>query len=428
MENSAKLNVNNETYELPLVEGSEGEIGIDISNLRSQSGLITLDKGFKNTGSTKSAITFLNGEEGVLRYRGYSIEELSSKSSFLEVAYLLIYGELPSNKDLDGFTNEVSSHTLVHEDVKSILDGFPSRAHPMGVLSSLVSSLTAFYPKSLDPNRSSEEINGTIIRLIAKLPTLAAWSYKNRMRQPIMYPLNKLDYTSNFLHMMFGLPTSESEINPVIANALDKLLILHADHEQNCSASTVRIVGSSHASLYASVSAGIAALWGPLHGGANQAVIEMLEQIKNQGGDVNKFVDKAKDKSDPFRLMGFGHRVYKNFDPRAKIIKKAADDVLGQLGINDPVLDLAMKLEEVALKDDYFVQRGLYPNVDFYSGIIYRALGIPTDMFTVMFALGRLPGWIAQWKEMRENKEPIGRPRQIYTGYTKRNYTDISKR
>ena len=428
MENTAKLNVNNETYELPLVEGSEGEIGIDVSNLRSQSGLITLDKGFKNTGSTKSAITFLNGEEGVLRYRGYSIEELSSKSSFLEVAYLLIYGELPSNKELNSFTNEVSSHTLVHEDVKSILDGFPSRAHPMGVLSSLVSSLTAFYPKSLDPNRSSEEINGTIIRLIAKLPTLAAWSYKNRMRQPIMYPLNKLDYTSNFLHMMFGLPTSESEINPVIANALDKLLILHADHEQNCSASTVRIVGSSHASLYASVSAGIAALWGPLHGGANQAVIEMLEQIKNQGGDVNKFVDKAKDKSDPFRLMGFGHRVYKNFDPRAKIIKKAADDVLGQLGINDPVLDLAMKLEEVALKDDYFVQRGLYPNVDFYSGIIYRALGIPTDMFTVMFALGRLPGWIAQWKEMRENKEPIGRPRQIYTGYTKRNYIDISKR
>ena len=428
MEKTAKLNVNNETYELPLVEGSEGEIGIDVSNLRSQSGLITLDKGFKNTGSTKSAITFLNGEEGVLRYRGYSIEELSSKSSFLEVAYLLIYGELPSNKELDGFTNEVSSHTLVHEDVKSILDGFPSRAHPMGVLSSLVSSLTAFYPKSLDPNRSSEEINGTIIRLIAKLPTLAAWSYKNRMRQPIMYPLNKLDYTSNFLHMMFGLPTSESEINPVIANALDKLLILHADHEQNCSASTVRIVGSSHASLYASVSAGIAALWGPLHGGANQAVIEMLEQIKNQGGDVNKFVDKAKDKSDPFRLMGFGHRVYKNFDPRAKIIKKAADDVLGQLGIDDPVLNLAMKLEEVALKDDYFVQRGLYPNVDFYSGIIYRALGIPTDMFTVMFALGRLPGWIAQWKEMRENKEPIGRPRQIYTGYTKRNYTDISKR
>tara|TARA_B100001741_G_scaffold53035_1_gene40923 strand:+ start:10 stop:1296 length:1287 start_codon:yes stop_codon:yes gene_type:complete len=428
MEKTAKLKINDSTYELPILEGTEGEFGIDISSLRAQSGIITLDKGFKNTGSTKSAITFLNGEEGILRYRGYSIEELSSKSSFLEVAFLLIYGELPTKEELNEFTNEISSHTLVHEDVKSILDGFPSRAHPMGVLSSLVSSLTAFYPKSLDPNRSVEEINGTIIRLIAKLPTLAAWSYKNRMRQPIMYPQNKLDYTSNFLHMMFGLPTSESEVNPIIAKALDQLLILHADHEQNCSASTVRIVGSSHASLYASVSAGIAALWGPLHGGANQAVIEMLENIRNQGGDVSKFVEKAKDKSDPFRLMGFGHRVYKNFDPRAKIIKKAADDVLGQLGINDPVLDLAMKLEEVALKDEYFVQRGLYPNVDFYSGIIYRALGIPTDMFTVMFALGRLPGWIAQWKEMRENKEPIGRPRQIYTGHTNRGYIDISKR
>ncbi len=428
MEKTAKLKINDSMYELPILEGTEGEIGVDISSLRAQSGVITLDKGFKNTGSTKSAITFLNGEEGILRYRGYSIEELSSKSSFLEVAFLLIYGELPTKEELSEFTNEISSHTLVHEDVKSILDGFPSRAHPMGVLSSLVSSLTAFYPKSLDPNRSVEEINGTIIRLIAKLPTLAAWSYKNRMRQPIMYPQNKLDYTSNFLHMMFGLPTSDSEVNPIIAKALDQLLILHADHEQNCSASTVRIVGSSHASLYASVSAGIAALWGPLHGGANQAVIEMLENIRNQGGDVSKFVEKAKDKSDPFRLMGFGHRVYKNFDPRAKIIKKAADDVLGQLGINDPVLDLAMKLEEVALKDEYFVQRGLYPNVDFYSGIIYRALGIPTDMFTVMFALGRLPGWIAQWKEMRENKEPIGRPRQIYTGHRNRGYIDISKR
>ena len=428
MPNIAKLNIDGSVFDLPIVEGSEGEKGVDISSLRSQSGLITLDKGFKNTGSTKSSITFLNGEEGVLRYRGYSIEELSSHSSFLEVSYLLIYGELPSNEQLKDFSNEISSHTLVHEDVKSILDGFQSRAHPMGVLSSLVSSLTAFYPKSLDPNRSIEEINGTIIRLIAKLPTLAAWSYKNRMRQPVMYPKNNLDYTSNFLHMMFGLPTSDSDVNPIVAKALDKLLILHADHEQNCSASTVRIVGSSHASLYASVSAGIAALWGPLHGGANQAVIEMLEEIKNKGGDINQFIDKAKDKSDPFRLMGFGHRVYKNFDPRAKIIKKAADDVLGQLGINDPVLDLAMKLEEVALNDDYFVKRGLYPNVDFYSGIIYRALGIPTDMFTVMFALGRLPGWIAQWKEMRENKEPIGRPRQIYTGYTKRDYIDISKR
>ena len=428
MSKIAKLNFDGNTYDLPVVEGSEGEKGIDISNLRSQSGLITLDTGFKNTGATKSAITFLNGEDGILRYRGFSIEELSSKSTFLEVSYLLIYGELPSKKQLKDFSNEISSHTLVHEDVKSILDGFPSRSHPMGVLSCLVSSLTAFYPKSLDPNRSVEEINGTIIRLIAKLPTLAAWSYKNRMRQPVMYPKNHLDYTSNFLHMMFGLPTYDYDVNPIVAKALDKLLILHADHEQNCSASTVRIVGSSHASLYASVTAGIDALWGPLHGGANQAVIEMLEEIQNKGGNVNEFIEKAKDKSDPFRLMGFGHRVYKNFDPRAKIIKKAADDVLGQLGINDPILDLAMKLEEVALSDNYFVDRGLYPNVDFYSGIIYRALGIPTDMFTVMFALGRLPGWIAQWKEMRENKEPIGRPRQIYTGHTKREYIDISKR
>ena len=428
MSKIAKLNFDGSTYDLPVVEGSEGEKGIDISNLRSQSGLITLDTGFKNTGATKSAITFLNGEEGILRYRGYSIEELSSKSTFLEVSYLLIYGELPSIKQLKDFSNEISNHTLVHEDVKSILDGFPSRSHPMGVLSCLVSSLTAFYPKSLDPNRSVEEINGTIIRLIAKLPTLAAWSYKNRMRQPVMYPKNHLDYTSNFLRMMFGLPTYDYDVNPIVAKALDKLLILHADHEQNCSASTVRIVGSSHASLYASVTAGIDALWGPLHGGANQAVIEMLEEIQNKGGNVNEFIEKAKDKSDPFRLMGFGHRVYKNFDPRAKIIKKAADDVLGQLGINDPILDLAMKLEEVALSDNYFVDRGLYPNVDFYSGIIYRALGIPTDMFTVMFALGRLPGWIAQWKEMRENKEPIGRPRQIYTGHAKREYIDISKR
>ena len=428
MSKSAKLHFNGSEYDIPVVKGTENEIALDISNLRSQSGLITLDKGFKNTGSTKSAITFLNGEEGVLRYRGYSIEDLSSKSNFLEVSYLLIYGELPTTEILDSFAKEISSHTLVHEDVKSILDGFPSRAHPMGVLSSLVSSLTAFYPKSLDPNRSAEEINGTIIRLIAKLPTLAAWSYKNRMRQPVMYPNNNLNYTGNFLHMMFGLPTSESQIDPIIAKALDKLLILHADHEQNCSASTVRIVGSSHASLYASVSAGIAALWGPLHGGANQAVIEMLEDIKDQGGDINKFINKAKDKKDPFRLMGFGHRVYKNFDPRAKIIKQAADDVLGQLGINDPVLDIAMKLEDVALNDDYFKSRGLYPNVDFYSGIIYRALGIPTDMFTVMFALGRLPGWIAQWKEMRENNEPIGRPRQVYVGNNHREYIDISKR
>ena len=428
MGKKAELHYEGKVYDIPVVTGTENENALDISKLRGQSGLITLDRGFKNTGSTESAITFLNGEKGVLRYRGYSIEELAEKSSFLEVSWLLIYGQLPTKKELEKFTKDISEHSLVHEDVKSILDGYPSKAHPMGVLSSLVSALTAFYPKSLDPNRSQEQITGTIIRFIAKLPTLAAWSFKNRMRQPIMYPKNKLDYTTNFLHMMFGLPTKDTEIKPVVAKALDKLLILHADHEQNCSASTVRIVGSSHASLYASVSAGIAALWGPLHGGANQAVIEMLEKIKTDGGDVDKYIAKAKDKSDPFRLMGFGHRVYKSFDPRATIIKKAADDVLTELGIEDPVLDIAMKLEKVALEDEYFKSRGLYPNVDFYSGIIYRSLGIPTDMFTVMFAMGRLPGWISQWKEMREKKEPIGRPRQVYTGATERRYVSIENR
>ena len=425
---SAELKYNGQTYDIPLVKGEEDEVAIDITNLRSKTGLITLDSGFKNTGSTKSSITFLNGEEGILRYRGYPIEELAEKSSFLEVSFLLIYGTLPTKEELDFFKEDISKHTLVHEDVKSILDGFPSNSHPMGVLSSLVSSLTAFYPKSLDPNRSSEEINGTIIRAIAKLPTLAAWSYKNRMRQPVMYPDNRLSYTENFLHMMFGLPTQNSDVDPVIASALDKLLILHADHEQNCSTSTVRIVGSSHASLYTSISAGIAALWGPRHGGANQAVIEMLEMIKSDGGDIGKYIEKAKNKSDVFRLMGFGHRVYKNFDPRARIIKKTADDVLGKLGIQDPILDIAKKLEQIALEDDYFVNRKLYPNVDFYSGIIYRALGIPTNMFTVMFVLGRLPGWIAQWKEMRENEDPIGRPRQIYTGEKLRKYITLNKR
>jgi len=428
MSNFAELTYDGKTYQLPVVEGSEGEKAIDISKLRSTSGLITIDKGFKNTGATESAITFLDGEKGILRHRGYSIEELADKSSFIEVSYLVIYGELPTQEELSAFKNDITQHTLVHEDVKAILDGFPSKAHPMGVLSSLVSSLTAFYPKSLDPNRSVEEVNGTIIRLLAKLPTLAAWAFKNRVRQPLVYPNNNLDYCSNFLRMMFGLPTEEYNINPVVANALDKLLILHADHEQNCSASTVRIVGSSHASLYASVSAGIAALWGPLHGGANQAVIEMLEAIKADGGDVSKYVAKAKDKSDPFRLMGFGHRVYKNFDPRARIIKQAADDVLEALGIDDPVLEIAQELEAFALKDQYFIDRGLYPNVDFYSGIIYRALGIPTDMFTVMFALGRLPGWIGQWKEMRENGDPIGRPRQVYTGHNERPYVSINER
>ena len=428
MSKKAQLHYDGKVYEMPILEGSENEKALDISNLRRESGLITLDRGFKNTGSCFSKITFLNGEKGVLRYRGYSIEELAEKSTFLEVSFLLIYGELPKKNELDLFIKDITEHSLVHEDVKSILDGFPSSSHPMGVLSSLVSSLTAFYPRSLDPNRSYEQINGTIIRAIAKLPTLAAWSYKNRVRQPIVYPKNSLNYTANFMQMMFSLPTTEYTVSKVVTKALNKLLILHADHEQNCSTSTVRIVGSSHASLYASVSAGIAALWGPLHGGANQAVIEMLEDIKKDGGDVDKYVAKAKDKNDPFRLMGFGHRVYKSFDPRATIIKKAADDVLKELKIQDPVLDIAKKLEKVALEDEYFKSRSLYPNVDFYSGIIYRALGIPSDMFTVMFALGRLPGWIAQWKEMRENHDPIGRPRQIYTGSKHRKYVSIEDR
>ncbi|WKN31579.1 citrate synthase [Porifericola rhodea] len=414
--NTAELKVDGKSYEFPIIEGTEQEKGIDISKLRAQSGYITLDPGFKNTGSTTSSITYLDGENGVLRYRGYSIEDLTAKSSFLETAYLLIYGELPSESEFQSFREEITHHTLVHEDIKKILDGFPSSAHPMGVLSSLVCSLTAFYPESLDPNRSKEEVNLSIIRILAKMPTFAAWAYKHKIGHPVSYPDNSLDYCSNFLKMMFALPAEGYEVDPTRADALDKLLILHADHEQNCSTSTVRVVGSSQASLYASISAGINALWGPLHGGANQAVIEMLEQIKNAGGDVKKFIDKAKDKNDPFRLMGFGHRVYKNFDPRAKIIKKNADEVLSGLGITDPVLDIAKELEETALNDDYFKERKLYPNVDFYSGILYRAMGIPTDMFTVMFALGRLPGWIAQWKEMRENKEPIGRPRQIYTG------------
>ncbi len=428
MSDSAELKIDGKTYNLPIIEGTENEKAFDIGGLRGETGVITIDPGYKNTGSTKSAITFLDGEKGILRYRGYSIEELAEKSSFLEVAYLLIYGELPTKEEFTQFEYDVRYHTLVHEDIKKILEGFPSNAHPMGVLSSLVTSLTAFYPESLDPNRSSEAVNLSIIRILAKMPTFAAWAYKNEIGHPVNYPDNNLDYCSNFLKMMFALPAAGYEIDPVVSGALDKLLILHADHEQNCSTSTVRIVGSSQASLYASLSAGINALWGPLHGGANSAVINMLENIRKDGGDTRKWMDKAKDKNDPFRLMGFGHRVYKNFDPRARIIKKAADDVLEKLGINDPVLDIAKGLEHVALNDDYFVERKLYPNVDFYSGIIYRALGIPVDMFTVMFALGRLPGWIAQWKEMRGNNEPIGRPRQVYVGENLRPYVDLNKR
>jgi|TARA_B110000027_G_scaffold61750_1_gene66343 citrate synthase len=428
MSETVQLTINDKTYDLPVIKGSENEKAIDISKLRAQTGYITIDTGFKNTGSTTSAITFLDGENGILRYRGYPIEQLAEKANFLEVCYLLIYGNLPTKTEFSSFTNNITNHTLVHEDMRSFLNAYPTKAHPMGILSASLCTLSTFYPESHEQNRSEESVDLTIYRLLAKLPTLAAWAYQNAVGHPVMYPKNKYNYCENFLQMMFAMPAFNYEPEPVIVDALNKLLILHADHEQNCSTSTVRVVGSSQANLYASISAGVSALWGPLHGGANQAVIEMLEKILNDGGGLKKWVEKAKDKEDSFRLMGFGHRVYKNFDPRAKIIKKAADDVLNKLGIVDPVLDIAKELEEVALNDEYFQSRGLYPNVDFYSGIIYRALGIPTEMFTVMFAMGRLPGWIAQWKEMMKDNQPIGRPRQIYTGEKERNYKSIEKR
>jgi citrate synthase len=428
MSETVQLTINDKSYDLPVIKGSENEKAIDISKLRAQTGYITIDTGFKNTGSTTSAITFLDGENGILRYRGYPIEQLAEKANFLEVCFLLIYGNLPTKTEFSSFTNNITNHTLVHEDMRSFLNAYPTKAHPMGILSASLCTLSTFYPESHQQNRSKESVDLTIYRLLAKLPTLAAWAYQNAVGHPVMYPKNKYNYCENFLQMMFAMPAFNYEPEPVIVDALNKLLILHADHEQNCSTSTVRVVGSSQANLYASISAGVSALWGPLHGGANQAVIEMLEKILNDGGGLKKWVEKAKDKEDSFRLMGFGHRVYKNFDPRAKIIKKAADDVLNKLGIIDPVLDIAKELEEVALNDEYFQSRGLYPNVDFYSGIIYRALGIPTQMFTVMFAMGRLPGWIAQWKEMMKDNQPIGRPRQIYTGEKERNYTSIEKR
>jgi citrate synthase len=428
MSETAKFTVDGKTFELPVIMGSENEKAIDISKLRAQTGLVTIDTGFKNTGSTTSAITFLDGEKGILRYRGYPIEQLAEKAEFLEVSYLLIYGELPTEVEYEAFKNEITTHTLIHEDMRVFLEAYPIKAHPMGILAASLSTISTFYPESQDPNRNQKAVDLTIHRLLAKVPTLAAWAYKNAVGQPVVYPKNKYNYCENFVNMMFSLPAYDYVPDPVIVNALNTLLILHADHEQNCSASTVRIVGSSQANLYASVSAGVSALWGPLHGGANQAVIEMLESIKNDGGNLDKWIAKAKDKSDSFRLMGFGHRVYKNFDPRARIIKKAADDVLEKLGIVDPVLDIAKQLEEVALNDEYFISRGLYPNVDFYSGIIYRALDIPKEMFTVMFALGRLPGWIAQWKEMVHDNQPIGRPRQIYVGENERDYVNLKNR
>ena len=428
MSENATIEINGKKYEFPIIEGTENEVAINIKTLRSVTGgVTTIDPGYKNTGSCESAITFLNGEEGILRYRGYAIEELAEKADFLEVAYLLIFGELPSKEDLSKFHNDIKEQSIVDEDVKKILDGFPKSAHPMGVLSSLTSALIAFNPSSVNVD-SEEEMYNAIVRVLGKFPVLTAWAYRKRAGLPLDYGDDSLGYVDNLLKMMFKKPSGEYNSNEVLTDALDKLLILHADHEQNCSTSTVRIVGSSHAGLFASLSAGISALWGPLHGGANQAVIEMLEAIREDGGDTKKYMAKAKDKNDPFRLMGFGHRVYKNFDPRAKIIKVSADQVLKNLGVDDPILDIAKRLEKEALEDQYFVDRKLYPNVDFYSGIIYRAMGIPVEMFTAMFALGRLPGWIAQWREMRLRKEPIGRPRQIYIGENLRPFKDIDFR
>ncbi|QOG03756.1 citrate synthase [Flavobacterium sp. MDT1-60] len=421
MSKIATLEVDGKKIELPVITGSENESAIDINKLRDLTGIITIDPGYKNSGSCKSEITFLDGELGILRYRGYSIEDLAEKANFLEVSYLLIFGELPTAQELEQFENGIKKHTLVNEEMKNIIDGFPKTAHPMGVLSALTSALTAFNPKAVNVD-NEKEMYEAICKTMGKFLVIATWTYRKSMGYPLNYYDNTTGYVDNFMQLMFKLPTGPYSANPIIVDALDKLFILHADHEQNCSTSTVRMVGSSHAGLFASISAGVSALWGPLHGGANQAVLEMLEEINKDGGDTDKFLAKAKDKNDPFRLMGFGHRVYKNFDPRAKIIKKAAKEVLETLGVNDPILEIAKKLEAAALEDDYFKSRNLYPNVDFYSGIIYRALGIPTDMFTVMFAIGRLPGWIAQWKEMRENKEPIGRPRQIYTGHPLRDF------
>ena len=427
MSDTAKLEISGKTYEFPLLKGSENEIAIDIENLRSSTGAITLDTGFKNTGSCESKITFLDGELGILRHRGYSIEELASKSNFLDVAYLLIFGELPTKAQSEKFEKDIKKNSLLNEEMKKIIGGYPKGAHPMGILSSMTCALTAFNPITVNVH-DPDALYEAIVKILGKFPVLAAWAMSQTEGKPRNYADNSMGYVENILAMMFKIPTDQYKSNEVAVKALDKLLILHADHEQNCSTSTVRIVGSSEAGLFASVSAGVCALWGRLHGGANQAVLEMLEAIQADGNNVEKYIAKAKDKDDPFRLMGFGHRVYKNFDPRASIIKKAADDLFDELGTEDPVLAIAKHLEKVALEDPYFIEKKLYPNIDFYSGIIYRALGIPVQMFTVMFAIGRLPGWIAQWKEMRLNKEPIGRPRQLYTGYALRPFVPMEKR
>jgi citrate synthase len=421
----ARLEFDGRSATLPVLVGSEGEVGIDIEKLRSATGAITLDPGFGNTGSCRSAITFIDGEKGILRYRGYPIEELAEKSSFLEVAWLLVHGQLPTGKELETFRHEVSHHTMLHENFGRFFDALPKDAHPMPVCAAAIGALATFYQEP----ESDQRIHDTVVRLIAKMPTIAAWSYKHSIGQPAMYPANTMDYSSNFLHMMFATPCETYEVDPVIARVLDMLFILHADHEQNCSTSTVRMVGSSRANLFASISAGIAALWGPLHGGANQQVIEMLERIEATEGNADEFIRRAKDKNDTTRLMGFGHRVYKSYDPRAAILKQACRDVIAKSGVSSRMLEIAMRLEEVALKDEYFVSRKLYPNVDFYSGVIYKALGIPINMFTVMFAIGRLPGWVAHWLELRQDKDfRIARPRQVYTGPTRRPYLPIERR
>jgi citrate synthase len=419
----ARLILDGRDFDLPVVTGSEGEVGLDIQQLRSKSGAITLDPGYGNTGACESAITFIDGEKGILRYRGYPIEEIAGRTAFLDVAYLLMYGELPKQVELAEFRRRIARHSLIHEDMRKLLEAFPAKAHPMAILSAMVASLSAHY------SDAPEHDDTNILRLLAKLPTIAACGFKKNVGQPFMYPRNDLSYCGNFLQMMFAVPSEEYQISPVLERALDLLLILHADHEQNCSTSTVRMVGSSQANLFASVAAGICALWGPLHGGANQKVIEMLERIQADGGNYQKYVDLAKDKASGFRLMGFGHRVYKNFDPRARILKQTADEVLAELGIKDPLLGIAKALEEVALSDEFFIERKLYPNVDFYSGIIYRAMGIPTNLFTVMFAIGRLPGWLAHWREMKQDKQTrINRPRQIYTGATRREFVPADRR
>ncbi len=428
MDKTAKISYDDKSIDLPLITGTENERAIDIAALRGSTKIVTLDPGYGNTGSCKSEITYIDGEKGILRYRGYSVEDLCENSNFIEVCYLLIHGELPTAETLEQFSHKISNHTMVHEDIRKFYDAFPSHAHPMALLSSVVCSLSVFYQDSINPT-DPQDVEISIFRLIAKITTIASYSYKTSIGQPLNYPDNSLDYSSNFLNMMFRIPCEDYEVDPDIAKALDLLFILHADHEQNCSTSTVRLVGSSQANIFAAVSAAICALWGPRHGGANQEVIKMLEWINKDGGNVKKYVEFAKDRENPFRLMGFGHRVYKNFDPRARIIKSYCDKILNKLGVNDPLLDIAKQLEEVALNDDYFKEKKLYPNVDFYSGIIYRAIGFPVDMFTVLFAIGRMPGWLAHWKEMMSDpKSKIGRPRQIYTGSTERKYIPMHKR